>query len=243
MRRAIPVLILTALLSSSGWAQEKKDEPKPEQTSKVFEVKPGNVDHISAVLRQLLGSGSVTADSSAGLLVVRTSPTMLPAIEEAVKRLDAAAVAPNVEMTFYILQASQEPAASAAIPPELQSAVAQLKSAFGYQGFQLLDTAVIHSRVGDWAGIGGVLSFSQEESVPYNVRFRAGVQGNEQARTIRIERLNFEARVPVKNQGLSSVGIQANFDVKEGQKVVVGKTGIEGNRRALILVVTGKIVD
>jgi len=31
--------------------------------------------------------------------------------------------------------------------------------------------------------------------------------------------------------------------VKEGQKVVVGKTGLEGADRALILVLSAKIVD
>jgi hypothetical protein len=50
--------------------------------------------------------------------------------------------------------------------------------------------------------------------------------------------------VQVKLQGFSpSVTVRANLDVKEGGKVVVGKTGIEGNQRALLLVVTGKIVD
>jgi hypothetical protein len=38
-------------------------------------------------------------------------------------------------------------------------------------------------------------------------------------------------------------GFTANLDIKEGQKVVIGKTGIEGSQSALILVATGKVVD
>lgn len=37
--------------------------------------------------------------------------------------------------------------------------------------------------------------------------------------------------------------IEAGVDFKEGQKVVVGKTGIEGSQKALILVVTGEAAE
>jgi hypothetical protein len=37
--------------------------------------------------------------------------------------------------------------------------------------------------------------------------------------------------------------VKTNIDIREGQKVVVGKANIDGSNAALILVVTVKIVE
>ncbi len=39
------------------------------------------------------------------------------------------------------------------------------------------------------------------------------------------------------------VGINTDLDVREGQKVVVGKTNMDSSDRALIVVVTAKVVE
>jgi hypothetical protein len=146
-----------------------------------------------------------------------------------------------------MLLATQEPAAGGGVPAELQSTVAQLKNVFAYQGFQMLETAVLRGRPGESVMANGVLSAGKEDSAQYSLSFRPYVQSDDKARSIRIDRLEFSVnRHSVKPQGFqpsTSIAIRSDIDVKEGQKVIVGKTGLEGNQRALILVVTGKIVE
>jgi hypothetical protein len=121
-----------------------------------------------------------------------------------------------------------------------------LRNIFAYQNFQLLDTAVARSRSGQRAGMNGVLSLGKE-TVPYQLTLQPSIQADEKTRSIRIDGLRFSTRVPINSpsgrQGQYEAAINADIDVKEGQKVVVGKTGIEGAERALILVLSGKIVD
>jgi uncharacterized Zn-finger protein len=247
MRRIALALML--LLPIGTWAQEKKEEPKPEQTSKVFEVRPGNVERITGALRNLVGHDAVKTDRNLGMIVVRTQPELMPAVEQVVRRLDTAVPIPNnVEITVFLLEASREPAAGASIPAELQPTVAQLRNIFAYQNFQLLDTAVLRSRSMQTANVNGVLSvvsFGKDFTLPYQVRLRPMVQTDDKARSIRIDDLRFATQVPVDSAGHPRVtaSIEAEIDVREGQKVVVGKTGLEGTKRALILVLSGKIVD
>ena len=41
----------------------------------------------------------------------------------------------------------------------------------------------------------------------------------------------------------SSIGLSADLDFNAGQKVVIGKTGVQDGQSALILIATGRIVD
>jgi hypothetical protein len=50
-------------------------------------------------------------------------------------------------------------------------------------------------------------------------------------------------RMPVAGGPAFDTGLQTNIDVKEGQKVVVGKSNFNGNEDAMILIVTVKVVE
>jgi hypothetical protein len=45
------------------------------------------------------------------------------------------------------------------------------------------------------------------------------------------------------NRGGPNASIQTVVDIREGQKVIVGKTGLNGPDQAIILVLTAKVVD
>ena len=58
--------------------------------------------------------------------------------------------------------------------------------------------------------------------------------------------MRFGARIPfgtAPNFQFTESGFNADLDVREGQKVVVGKTGIGSSTEALILVVMAKVVE
>ena len=229
MKRAL--VVLATLFAASAWAQE--------QVVKVFTVKPPNVERIQRTLRMVVGDQNVTVDSASATLVVRTTPTLMPAVGQVVKELDAASPAvKNVELTFYIFEATKEAAAEpAALPAELQPVIAQLKSVLGYQGFRLFDTAFIRTRSGERAEASGQAQVPNG-TAGYHLNLQAFASSETTPATIRIDNSRFQAWV-----GSTNAGFSVNVDLKVGQQAVVGRAGIEGNRSALILVASGKIVE
>jgi hypothetical protein len=229
MKRAL--VVLATLLAAGLWAEE--------QAVKVFTVKPPNVERIQHTLKMVVGEGNVVFDSASATLVVRTTPALMPAVEEVVKELDAAAPsAKNVELTFYILEATRQPIADAApLPAELQPAIAQLKSVFSYQGFRLLDTALIRSRSGEPAEASGQAQMD-DSTTGYHLNLQPSVSSESHPATIRIDNLHFQQWMKATH-----VGFSATVDLKEGQRAVIGKTSMEGSRSAFILVASGKIVE
>ena len=66
-------------------------------------------------------------------------------------------------------------------------------------------------------------------------------EGKEQ--TIRITDLSLRLDFIVKGAGNQHAAINTSIDVREGQKVVVGKANIDNADSALILVLTAKVVE
>ncbi|HEY1206596.1 MAG: secretin N-terminal domain-containing protein [Bryobacteraceae bacterium] len=230
MKRAL--VVLAALFAAGAWAQQAP--------VRIFTVKAANAERIQRVVKTVVAdSGFVALDSASSTLVVEASPVLLAAVEQVVKELDAASTsAKNVELTFYILEATKEPAADAApLPAELQPAIAQLKSVFAYRGFRLLDTALIRSRSGESADASGQAQVEGGTS-GYNLHLQPSVASETAPATIRIDNLHFQQWMKGTN-----VGFSANVDLKEGQRAVIGKTSMEGSRSAFILVASGRIVE
>jgi hypothetical protein len=81
----------------------------------------------------------------------------------------------------------------------------------------------------------------------------ASILSDERGRLIRIDGLKLDAVLLVRTQeqaGPSTVsyqtvdaGFNTDIDVREGQKVVVGKAAIGGTNNALILVITAKVLE
>jgi hypothetical protein len=223
--------VFAALLATCAWAQEK--------TVKVITVKPANVERIQRTLKMVVGDDSVVCDTTSSTLVVRAIPTLMPAVEQVAKELDAATPAvKNVDLTFYIVEATKEPVAeSAAFPAELQPVIAQLKGVLGYQGFRLFDTAFIRTRSGERAEASGQAQVPNG-TAGYHLNLQAFASSETTPATIRIDNSRFQAWV-----GSTNAGFSVNVDLKEGQQAVIGRAGIEGNRSALILVASGRIVE
>lgn len=161
------------------------------------------------------------------LVAVRAPKELMPAIEEALKRLDVPLpVAKSVELTAYVLVISDAPQQGLQpVPSALQPAVAQLKSILPGGTLYLADTAVAR-------GIDG-----------YGLDFRGMTNIMTPALTIRegadpvvhLERLN------VTTNGAS---FSTSVDVPVGGQVVVGKaTAITDKRNPVVLVMTARILD
>jgi len=241
---------LTVLLLFAATAGLSADE----EITRVFQLKYVSPVGMSSLLGPF-GNIRMSPVDQLKTLTVRGNAAMVAEVEKVIQRLD---VPPppiqNIDVTIYLMSALAQPAASA-VPPELEGVVKQLRSTFSYKGYQLIDTQVIRVRAGQGGEASGVV---EGPSVDGNktisqIKFRsASVSTDEKGRAIRIDGLRVGLRIPIASAGLSGgqkqyqyldTGINTDVDIREGQKVVVGKANMNGTDRASIVVLTAKVVE
>jgi hypothetical protein len=224
-----------------------------EAATKVFQLKYADPRALSKLLSPY---GRVESDQMLKAVTITTRDnTVLSEVEQIIKRFD---VPPppvlNVEVTIYLMSALGTPSSSA-VPPELEPVVKQLKNTFSYKGYQLIDTEVMRVRAGREGEVSGVVNGAPSVDgarTISQVKFRsASVSIDEKGRAIRIDGLKVGLRIPVPGsspnigQGFQYIdtGLNTDVDIREGQKVVVGKANMDGSDRASIVILTAKVVE
>jgi hypothetical protein len=228
MKRLIALLVLTA---AAVLAQPK-----------VVELKYITRDDLGALLAGFKLQHS--SDQSGRVIVLNGDAAEMAAAEALIRRMDVAQK--NVELVFHIISAGGGEGASK-VPSDLEPVVKQLRNSFAYAGYRTLESFALRLRDGSIdARASGVLPPPAADRYVLQVR-RISITPGEKGTVARLERVVFEIRSldtrvsapekPVYN----SAEIQASLDVREGQKVVVGKSNYAGG--AYFLVVTARIVD
>lgn len=238
------------LLATAAFAQaNEKEKPAPQGVvSRIFEVKHADVNS----LRDLLGIFGAHLVPNRDMKVISVSGTRatLDAIEEALKKLDVPPVRqPNIDITAYLLVASQL-AAPGAVPAELQPVVSQLKGVLNYQNFRVLDTLVLRTSVKRKAELSGLATAGAVKGTRPSYSFSLiadSVDTDAKGRVVRLSQLGLSMRIPYLTDAAQlqfhDAKISADIDLREGQRVVVGKTSFDAPDNALILVLSLKIVD
>ena len=248
MKRFFLALLLLALPLAAQ--EEKKTEAKPPATvQKLFVLKYADPQAVENLLRVF--NASIAPNRDMRVLAVSAIPETMAAIEDAIKRLDVPSAAPaNVDLTIYLLvgHEGESPAGGAAVPKDLDSVVTQLKNAFAFKSYSLLDVLALRTRTGEQASTtssGGAVP-NGNASAPVITTFRisnAAVGGD--GTSIHISRLNAGIKMPVVSGmqvSYTDLGLNTDVDIKEGQKVVIGRLGISKDQ-ALFLVMTVKILQ
>jgi hypothetical protein len=137
---------------------------------------------------------------------------------------------------------------------------------FGYADFRLLDSALIRTREGVQAETSGNAGITNpglpNVTSTYQLRIvKAVVTPSERGNLIKLDGFRFGIRVPYATSNLqggqgtgvaplvatqyqfSEVGFNTELDIREGQKVVVGKAKVDNAGSAFILVLTAKAID
>jgi hypothetical protein len=244
--------ILTLFVAQFGWGAE-------EQTiTRVFQLKYAEPGSLMKLLAPFTPppSGRIEVDQRLKAMSITTRKESFPEVEDVIKRFDVPPPpVPNIDVTIYLMSALGQPAGGA-VPPELESVVKQLKSMFSYKGYQLIDTEVIRVRAGQGGEVSGVVmegpSVGGNRTISKVAFLTASISNDEKGRTIRIDNLKVSLRIPVvsgaaatgqKQYQYIDTGMSTNVDVREGQKVVVGKANMDGSDRASIVVLTAKVVE
>ncbi|HVH69793.1 MAG TPA: secretin N-terminal domain-containing protein [Candidatus Dormibacteraeota bacterium] len=249
---ALIVAFLALAIPTRAQEKEASQKTAPEaQTRKVIPLKyvaPSRAAHL------LGGFGAMLlADDALKVLTVAGSTSVVESVEEAIKKLDVPPPpARSIEITAYFLLGTRQSVEGASLPKELDEVVNQLKRVLSYQGFRLLDNALIRAMDGERASVSGVAT-SQGERADFQFGFNhAQIVPEEKVTTIRIHDLNFvmerpersvETKEIVTRQPKTSAQIRTDIDLPEGLKVVVGKTSFYTPDNALVLVLTAKVVN
>jgi hypothetical protein len=226
-----------------------------EDVTRVFQLKYADPRELARVLSQY---GRIETSPMLKALTITARDSAMTEVELTVKRFDVPQPAvQNIDVTIYLMSALGQPAGGQ-VPPELESVIKQLKSTFSYKGYQLIDTEVIRVRAGLGGEVSGVVMEGpviEGNKTISQVKFKsASVSTDEKGRAIRIDGLNIGLKIPivVTGTGLAAgqkqyryidTGMSTDVDVREGQKVVIGKANMDGSDRASIVVLMAKVVE
>ncbi len=259
MKRHLVFALFAALSLSavnSGAEEEKPASTAPVQfIQRIFPVKNVDVRH----LRDLLGifGVNIVANDEPRVLAVSGPKERVEAVAEAIRQLDVpAAPRRNVELTAYMIVASPKASDSGGLPAALDSVVKQLKTVFAYQGYRLLESFVLRGREGENGSTMGHAPSPALPDAPEKVDYEFGystvtVSPGDAPRMIRLDGLELSLVVPIprnsdpKTRDFNYVKgrINTDIDIREGQKVVVGKANVDGSDSAFFLVVMAGVVE
>ena len=262
---ALAVGTVLSALSAVGGQQQGKAEEQPKtpaeanMVGKVFEVKYADAGRIADLIR-VFPVGAVHPDRVLGVVSVRGDAATLAAVGEAIKKLD---VPPqprkSIDLTAYLLVASKQSSDGTGVPSELQDVATQLKGALGFQHYRLVDSLLLRTTDGSGGHLVGVVPWNTGDAQKAKYDFsidRAQLESEGTTSTQPLVADNQAGRSPVFVHGLNlsidfsgpqlpGLGsnlsrINTDVELREGQKVVVGKTAFDSPDSALILVLTAK---
>jgi hypothetical protein len=248
-------------------APEEFPEPpratRPGDAQRVFVIQHVSANQLAKVLKVF--PAEIRSVDSRGLnaLAVSAKPPVLAAIGETIKRLDqpnagVESASSSVGLTGYILEGLDERQEPEALPAELQAVVGQLRRTFKYGGYRLLDTIVARTRAdGSHFSVAGVTEKKLNGLGPsyYHLDANRTAVVGDAPRVVQLTNLNFGLEIPVpvgpppsdnskpREFQYKRIGLSSDMDIRDGQYVVVGKSGLGDSENALVLVLTAKVVD
>ncbi len=172
----------------------------------------------------------VAVDPKRKLLVIRGPNSIMDTAIALIDALDTPEPPWGIELLVHLVAASKEPAAGQGIPADLEAALAELTELFGYRGFELVDTVFLFASTD--AGSARVRAPVRDGGI-FDVGFDgARVIYGEPKHSVLFENLTIQAIA-------ADIDLQTNVEVKEGHKVLIGKSSLRGagEDKDLVLVI------
>jgi len=187
----------------------------------------------------------VTDDDHLHVLAVRGPAEAVAAAEEAVKKIDVAPL--DFELTVYLVSTGAQ--AGDQLPEGLAGTAKQLHGVFTYKSYQLIESFVLRGRDGQGSNGGGGSAEGTIKNSTYTFRYGRASVLDGTPKIVNLQNLNLLIRTPTGyrdekgNIQYKSSGLSSDIDVRDGQKVVVGKSDVNSGESPLILIVTVKVVE
>ena len=245
-RKLLAIFVLAAMAAGSVAAQNR-----PAMVRKVIEIKYADLDLIVKVINTFVGMPQAyTFDRGSRTVIINVPEEIAKVVEDTIQRLDVPSAAPkDIELTAWFLVASdKEPSTGTAPPADLEKVIAQLRATFAFKNYRLIDALALRCRSGQGAELSGAITGGS--SAPTLTQFKlrtATVAAGDKATVVRIDGLRAGLRIPAWAPGGAMQYLETGINgtditVGEGQKVVVGKSSMEGPDKALIVVLSVKVL-
>lgn len=247
MTRAIALLLAGVVCAA---AQNIEIAPRTRRVVELKNLSGERADRASRIIHDFMQpSGSVRIDSMLKTAILHGPEEVVTAAEALLRKFDNAAGTRSdsqVVLHFHLIEASPE-GPGGPIPPGIASAVEQMKRAFVYKSYRLLDTILLNSRNTGQAGISGMLPAQSERP---DVRARYSLTYNsadvvDDGRAVFVRNLKLNMNIPLLQPNgslhFADTGISSDVTVQEGQKLVLGKLSAEQGRSAIFVIVTADI--
>jgi hypothetical protein len=210
--------------------------------TRIFPVRNIDPNQLYAALRMFRARLQPTPDLH--ILSVRAPKEIMPAIEDAIKRLDVPTPSKNAELTIYVIIASEQAEGTSNIPSNLQAVVNQLKNVLSYKGYHLVDTLI--TRGTDRRNAPTSLMGTLPTGIGYNFSARMRIESQEgKVPRVRLDDMTFRLQAERNTPGVTAapfgVSISTDVEVPRGQQVVVGKATY--GDKAYILVMSAQFPD
>ena len=210
-------------------------EEKP--TTKLYRLHYAQASHVADVLGP---SFYVRGDNSMRVVLVQGTQEKLEQADKLIQELDqpgSGVQQRDVETTMYVITASDNALGAGVVPPTMAPVIKQLQGVFPYSNYQVLETMLVRSREGQQAITQGILRKGAKGPTPetYELRFQPSVDSAQ--RIVHLDEFRFAAEFG----GYGRANFTTNLDLREGQKVVVGKANIDDGSSAMFVVVTARI--
>lgn len=220
------VLVLVAISAVAQTKDETKDRTtkeaakQPELVRKVVDIRHLSGDRADRAMRLVsayLGDGvggTVRYDQTLRTAILIGPEKLVTGAEALLAKFDSpGAIRPEhqIQLRVYLVEAIQEPGGGP-VPSEIAPAVEQMKKAFAYPGYRLLDTLTVLGK--DTMTAAGVLAGEpQSLNTTYLLRVQSSAV-HEDGTTVALKNFNLEIR---RRDGTNAI-IGTDLTINEGQK-------------------------
>ena len=241
--RALSAVLCAAVIvfTSAGLSQEAA---KPAMRQEIVKLKYIKNNQILSVLYTFLSpQGRINPNPESGLITVSDLPENVDRILSVIREFDVKPA--DIQFTVQLVQGSTGPDERPDDPIREDPVIRELRQLIKFRSFSLLDTSYVRALDRQLSQVSlGRTADLRLDLVPKCIK-----EDNEQL--IQVEatlyKIGFPSLMPTP-QGPQNLApapktlVNSNFTMKSGEKTVVGISRMEGGDKALILIISGKIL-
>jgi len=256
MKKSIGILCVFFLLTGITLnLNALQDERKPELKKEFVKLKYADADEVSKVLRSFSSRyGRVISNDDLNVITIQDIPEIVDKMLSLIKEIDVKPVDILITMDLIlgsmksdevseVLKLREEKLSKRKL--ESDPLIKELKNVLGYTHYNRIDSSFIRIQDDSYSDLklGGYGLDLRLRLEPHYVKEEKGDSFQLELRLIQhiSEQIPKGIGIPEKKIR-EAILIRTTLTVKDGERTVVGVSKLDGGNRALILIISGKVI-